>query len=167
MSSEHDSGYSANIFLYHAPEDEEFEQSLRNHFAIMQRNGRIRIWGLRDISPGSNRSDEIDIHFNKAHIILLLISSHFMASEDCHMLTMRAMERSNKGEARVIPILLKPVHLVDAPFSQLEMLPEGNRPITAWPDSENAYTYITSRIRDIAQHILKLNVALETPYTTQ
>jgi len=43
-----------------------------------------------------------------------------------------------KGEACVLPILLRPVDWRDAPFAKLQILPTGAKPITRWLDPEEA-----------------------------
>lgn len=68
----------------------------------------ISTWHDRDISAGTEWVQQIDINLDKANIILLLISSSFMASEYCYSIEMmRAMERRELGETDVIPILLR------------------------------------------------------------
>ena len=52
------------------------------------------------------------------------------------------------GEARVIPILLRPVDWVYAPFSQLEVLPKNHQPVTSshWPNQDEAFREIAEGI---------------------
>jgi len=51
----------------------------------------------------------------------------------------RAMERHEAGEARVIPIILRPVDWEGAPFSKLQALPTDAKPVTSWDDSDEAF----------------------------
>ena len=63
---------------------------------------------------------------NTAQIILLLISPDFILkdSDYCYGIEMkRAMERHRLKEARVIPIILRPVHWQGALFGKLQALP--------------------------------------------
>lgn len=53
---------------------------------------------------------EIDEHLNTADIILLLVSSDFIDSDYCYDVEMkRALKRHEAEDARVIPIILRPV----------------------------------------------------------
>ena len=84
-----------------------------------------------------------------AHIILLLISPDFMASEYCYSKEMlRAMARHNQGEAQVIPILLRPTHWKGAPFGKLQALPTNAKPITdpSWVTQDRAFVNIVTGI---------------------
>ncbi len=42
------------------------------------------------------------------------------------------MERHEVGEARVTPIILRPVDWQSAPFGKLQALPKNARPVTTW-----------------------------------
>src|SRR5438094_731649 len=82
-----------------------------------------------------------DAHWNSAAIVLLLVSADFLASDYCYGLEMqRALERHETGQARVIPILLRFVaDWKEAPFGQLAVLPTDTRPISKWPDKDEAF----------------------------
>lgn len=58
-------------------------------------------------------------------------------------------ERHQAGEARVIPILLRPVYWAGAPFSQLEVLPKNHQPVTTWANQDAAFREIEG-IREVA-----------------
>ena len=75
---------------------------------------------------------EIDEHLNSARVILLLISSDFMASKYCYDIEMiSAIERQKSGKARIIPVILRPVDWKGAPFSELQALPTNAEPVTS------------------------------------
>ena len=94
-----------------------YENNLRNHLAILRRQGVITDWHDRKIGAGREWEGEIDEHLNTAHVILLLISSDFIASDYCYDVEVqRAMERHNAGEARVIPVILRPVDWEEGTF---------------------------------------------------
>jgi len=59
----------------------------------------------------------------------------------------RAIERHEAGEARVIPVILRPVDWQDAPFSKLQALPKDGRPVTTWPNIDEAFLDIARGIR--------------------
>ena len=88
---------------------------------------------------------------------MLLISANFKHSDECWTIATSALERHRKGEVKAIPIVLKDVDITGAPFSELTMLPKGNRPIASWSDSDKAYTHIVSEIGKIIADILGMN----------
>src|SRR2546423_2881918 len=98
------------LFFCYAHEDEPLLNQLKSHLRPLQRQGLIDVWYDRDISAGSDWEQEIKEQLHTAQIILLLVSPDFMASDYINDVELkRAIERHNSGEARVIPIILRPV----------------------------------------------------------
>src|SRR5260370_20989024 len=127
------------IFCCYAHEDQDLMKSLRKHLMPLQRRGLITIWSDTDIDAGDAWEEEIKKHLDTAHIILLLISPDFMASDYCYSTEMeRAMERHNKGESHVVPIILRPVLFKDAPFGKIQALPTDAKPVKRWADPDDA-----------------------------
>src|SRR5260370_18336588 len=92
---------------------------------------------------------------DSANLILLLISSDFMNSDYCYGKEMRrALERHREATCRVIPILLRPTYWEGAPFSNLQLLPTDARPITRWPDRDEAFQYVVTEISRTSKDLL-------------
>lgn len=142
------------LFYSYAPEDEPLRQQLEKHLALMQRDRLIESWHNYQISPGTEISQEINTHLNTAHIILLLISSDFLSSDYCYSTEMkRALERHTAGEARVIPIILRPCDWQTASFSNLQPLPANRTPITKWQDRDEAFLDVATGIRKVIKEM--------------
>jgi hypothetical protein len=136
------------VFFSYSHRDEDLRDALETHLALLEREGAIRTWHDRRIGAGREWQGEIDRHLEKADLILLLISPDFIASDYCFDLEMsRALERHAAGEARVIPILLRPGDWRTARFASLQVLPADGRPITAWPDRDSAFADVARGIR--------------------
>src|SRR6266699_2879928 len=117
------------IFFCYAHEDEALLNKLKTHLRPLQRMGLINVWYDRDISGGTKWAEEIDKHLNEADIILLLVSPDFMDSDYCYGIEMqRALERDQRGEAHVIPIILRPVYWQDV-LGTLQALPTDAKPV--------------------------------------
>src|SRR5438034_6829052 len=119
------------VFISYAHADEALRKELEKHLSLLQQRGLIASWHDRLIPAGAEWSDEIDAHLNSAQMILLLISADFLASRYCYSIEMkRALERSQAGEARVIPIILRPVDWEHEPsLSKLQSLPTNAKPV--------------------------------------
>src|SRR5579862_3398989 len=95
------------VFCCYARTDQSYLLELKKRLLPLQRDGLIAIDADINISPGEDWEQRIHYSLNTAHIILLLISADFIASEYCHSKEMiRALERHNSGGAWVIPIIL-------------------------------------------------------------
>src|SRR2546429_9970665 len=102
---------AVNICFSYARKDIGFLNKLKQHLTPLKREGLVStLWCDREISAGTEWEKEIDSNLNTAQIILLLVSPDFIASDYCYSIEVkRALERHEHGEAKVIPIILRPV----------------------------------------------------------
>jgi TIR domain/CHAT domain len=142
------------VFFSYAHEDEGLRNELAKHLKLLERQKVIKGWHDRKITAGEEWKDLIDDHLEAADIILLLISSDFMASDYCYDVELaRAMERHALKEARVIPVILRSVDWRDAAFGKLAALPTDGKPITEWPDKDIAFTNVVRGIKGVIQSL--------------
>jgi hypothetical protein len=142
------------VFFSYSHRDEELRNELTNHLSLLQRTNVISQWHDRRITAGSEWANQIDDHLNSAQVILLLISSNFLASDYCYDIELkRAMERHENREARIIPIILKPVDWHEAPFGKLQALPTEAKPITTWQNRDEAFTDVVKGIKQAIKEI--------------
>jgi hypothetical protein len=142
------------LFFSYAHEDQEFRDELGQHLKLLERQGLIEAWHDRMISAGSDWNSQIDARLQRAQIVLLLISASFVASDYCYDLEMEvAMRRHEERLARVIPILIRPVDLMESDIRNLQMLPRGGRPISLWANRDDAWTDVAKGIRDVVREI--------------
>lgn len=133
------------IFCSYSHKDEKLRKELEKHLAVLQRQNVATIWHDRAIMPGELLNDEIDEHLNSASIILALFSPDFIASDYCYQVEMKtALERHDVGEARVVPIILRPCDWGKTPFSRLLALPQDGKPVTAWRSRDEAFTNVAA-----------------------
>jgi len=121
---------------------------LAKHLSVLRRQGVIKEWHDRRIGAGTEWKGAIDKELNDADVILLLVSSDFVASDYCFDVEMkRAMARHHSGEARVIPVILRPVAWEGLPFAKLQFLPKDGKPITKWANQDEAFESVTRGIQ--------------------
>ena len=136
------------IFYSYAHEDESLRNELDNHLSLLKRKGTISGWHDRKIGAGTEWKHEIDAHVELAQVILLLISSDFLASDYCYDIELkRAIERHARNEARVVPVILRPCDWSDAPFGKLQFLPKDALPVTKWSNRDEAWLDVVQGIR--------------------
>lgn len=124
------------LFYSYAHKDEALREMLAAHLTLLKREGFVSDWHDRKIKVGTEWRRSIDENLNAADVILFLVSPFFLASEYCRDVEVkRAMERYDKGEAMVIPVILKPCAWMTEDFSKLEPLPKSGRPLSEWPDA--------------------------------
>ena len=144
------------IFFCYARKDELLLNQLKNHLQPLQRQGLIKLWYDREIRAGSEWESVIKKQLDMAQIILLLVSPDFMASDYCYSIEMqRALERHQRGEATVIPIILRPVYWHGEPLGRLQALPTDGKPVTDsdWHDPDRAFFNITNGIYQVIEKL--------------
>ena len=145
---------TVTVLLCYAHQDKRMAGELKNHFSLLVRKEHITLWEYGNISPGSEWKQEMDRLLDKAQIILLLISASFLASDYCYSKEMqRAIERHERKEARVIPIILRSVLWEEPPLDKLLPLPDREKPISRWADRDEAYTKVAGGVARVAKDL--------------
>jgi hypothetical protein len=141
----------ASVFFSYSHADEALRDQLEKQLAMLKRQGVIETWHDRRIGAGQEIHSRIDEHINTDDIILLLVSSDFLASDYCYDVEMqRAMERHEQKEAVVIPVILRACDWHSAPFGKLKAVPLDGKPITQWTDIDDAMLQVAKAVREAA-----------------
>ncbi|MDB9527899.1 GUN4 domain-containing protein [Oscillatoria sp. CS-180] len=148
---------AVTVFFSYSHKDETLRDELANHLEILKWCGDISAWHDRKILPGDEWDREIKDNLNSAQIILLLISSDFIASSYCRDIEIkRAIERHQAEEACVIPVILRRCIWTSAPFGKLQALPKNAAPVAdtnIWPTLDDAFTNIAEGIKKAADDV--------------
>jgi hypothetical protein len=140
----------ATIFFSYSHADEPLRDQLEKHLAALKRQGLIESWHDRRIDVGRQFDSEISGHLETADVILLLVSSDFLASDYCYAREMmRAMERHHAKEALVVPVILRPCDWHDTPFGRLQAAPKDAKAITLWPNADQAFLDVVTSIKQV------------------
>ena len=84
----------------------------------------------------------------RADIVLLLITPDFLADDFCYDQTLnRALQRHEAGQARVIPIHVRPSDWQNTALADLQPLPIDGRAITTWTNEDEAWADVTAGLR--------------------
>ena len=145
------------VFFSYSHEDESLRDELAKHLKSLERQNKIEPWHDRKIAPGTDWRKELESQLNSADIILLLVSPSFVHSDFCYCTELeQARKRHDVGEARIIPIFLRPLDLEaleGTPLQTLQGLPEPSKPITKWDNRDEAYVEVARGIRAVVKEI--------------
>ena len=152
------------VFICYASKDEGLLKELKIHLTRLERDGLITLWYDQHIGPGTEYKSEIGQHLNEAKIILLLVSQDFIASEYCWEKELpRALERHERGEARVVPVIVRPADWEEGKLGGFPVLPKNARPITLWEYQDEAWQSVAKGLRKIVNELENLNRELGQP----
>lgn len=169
MDTAPDTAAPVSLFYSYAHEDEPLREELQGHLKILERRGLLAPWHDRKIVPGQDWSGEIDAHLRSAELVLLLVSKDFVESDYIWGVELvAAMDRHARQAATVVPIMVRPVDLApeDAPFMKLQGLPTDMKPVTSWPNRDEAWTDVAKGLRATVKGIRERRPAparLQTP----
>jgi hypothetical protein len=127
--------------------DEALRNELEKHLSPLKRMGKITTWHDRRIVPGQEFERQIDHYFSEADIILLLISSDFIASDYCYQVEMtHALERHKRGEAVVIPVILRECAWHPLPFGSIMAATIDGKPVTKFASHDEGYVQVVDAV---------------------
>jgi signal transduction histidine kinase len=137
-----------SVFVSYSRRDEGLRGRLAAHLSSLRRDGLIYDWHDRCIEPGTDWAQEIDVHLEQADVILALVSADFLASEYCVGIELsRAIERHDRGEARVIPVILRDSDWQSTVLGRLQALPHQGKPVTSWANQDAALASVARELR--------------------
>ena len=143
-----------DLFYSYSYKDEPLRDELDAHLALLRKRGVLRTWHDRKIGGGDPWAASIDANLESADIILLLVSSDFIKSDYCYDIEMtRGLERHEAGEARMVPVIVRACDIEGAPFAKLQALPKDAKPVTSWPNRDEAWTSVAKGIRKVTEEM--------------
>jgi tetratricopeptide (TPR) repeat protein len=148
------------IYCY-AHEDQSLCEQLEQHLINLKRLYHLRTWFDSQILPGEDRKKIFEYKLQTADLILLLISPDFMTYDDYDQYLSLILTRYHKGEARVIPVYLRPIHWKDAPFSGIQVLPNDTQPVVLWENRDEAFYDIALGIEKVIKDLLLVRQSQE------
>lgn len=143
------------VFISYAHKDESYRETLDEHLSILKMNGAIDAWHDRKIIPGQKWEGEISSHLEDAEIIIFLISSSFLASGYCiDVEARRAIEMSQEGKAKLIPIVVRACSWSGHELASFQGLPKDAIPVSSWGNEDEAWLDV---VNGLEKHIDSFN----------
>jgi HEAT repeat protein/energy-coupling factor transporter ATP-binding protein EcfA2 len=138
------------LFYSYSHKDEPLRAQLETHLKLLQREGYIAAWHDRRILGGQEWKGQIDDNLTAADVILLLVSADFIASDYCYDIEMKAaMERHERKQAIVIPVIIRDCDWHSAPFGKHQVLPKDGKAVELWKPRSTGW-------KDVAQGMRRL-----------
>lgn len=148
-----------SVFYSYAHEDEQLLADLRGHLKILERRGVLAPWHDRQIVAGQDWGREISDNLRRAELILLLISKDFIDSDYIMGVELQAAMQQHAAQlSTVVPIMVRAVSIEPEdeellPFMKCQGLPVDLRPVTSWPNADEAWTSVAKGLRATVKEI--------------
>lgn len=142
------------VFTIYAREDAAYLKELRGHLGPLEKAGRIKVWSDSEINPSAEWEAEIVQNLDTADIILILVSAAYYDSAYIHEKEIKyAILRHERGEAKVLPIIVRPCSWADDPVVQrLQVLPSDGKPVSDkryWHERDDAWLDVVNGLKRI------------------
>lgn len=142
------------IFISYAHEDEKFKDELVNILAPLEDHGVITIWQDREIKPGKEWYQEIQLAMNTCDIALLLISGDFLSSRFIKRIEIPNLLRRRSEEGLyIVPIIIRSCLWRTIPvLRDLQALPKDGKPVAGFDgkdERDRIWTEIAIAIKDL------------------
>jgi hypothetical protein len=148
MTTTSPSQRTIDVFLSCATTDRDDCAELLQHLALLQSQGLIRLWHDQMVALGANRTEEVYARLQAADVVLILVTKNYLSSPLCFEVELKhAMERHCRGLATVIPVLVSPCDIADAPFAALEPVPSDRTFIASSAHRDLAWAEVSQRLR--------------------
>ncbi len=135
------------MFISYSKSDKAYLEEFKKQLSPYRRQNLVEIWDDSKIGPGEEWDNVIKRELAVANIIVLLISADLIATDYIWDVEMKeAMERHERKEATVVPVIIRPCAWENAPFGKLNALPEKGVPVEKWTNKDEAWTQVVKRI---------------------
>ncbi len=130
--------------LIGSPEDSVHLRRLEKHLAPLTISGAAKITVDAEVTAPDA---PLRPHVMSADVVLLLISSDFLASSYCQRVMREALVRAQAGTAQVFVVLVRRCDWDALPIAELPVLPANRQPIADWDDPDAACTAVATELR--------------------
>ncbi len=148
---------SIKCFISYSHQDKDMCKKFLTHFSALSRLYKIESWYDGAIPAGGNIDENIIENLNNSDIIFLLISQNFIASYYCFVEELKmAIEKHNKKEAIVIPVVIHSYVDGDYPFNKLKRIPSDGKPIDKFHPQNDGFVDAFTEIKKLLDNFFKV-----------
>ncbi|MDC7999722.1 RDD family protein [Aequorivita todarodis] len=145
-----------NIYFLAAPEDEQQCIAVKKYLGPVIRNSKrpIEIESDFEIPPGQDVKQYKEKLY-QADIVLAFISADFINDDETYLRTQKVIERYNRNETVMLPILVRNCMWKSTPFVNLPFLPKNIQPLNNkqfWNSEDDALTAVVTDIYEAIQN---------------
>lgn len=153
------------VFISYAHKDDAERADLVDQLTPLVDDHTFELWHDRCLRPGWEWFRKINTQLDEADIILLLVSPKFLSSPFCRRHEVpKALAMHERGDAVVIPIILKSCYWQKASFKHLQALPTDGQPVAEHSYPDQLYKQVVEALAQEAQ-ALRATVRVRTRST--
>ena len=139
------------LFISYSKADDSYLEAFKIHLSPLIRNNDLITWDDKNVIPGEEWDERIIRELNEADIIVFLVSANFLATEYIVGKEIKtAIQRHERGEARVIPVIIRDCAWKEMEFSKLSALPQKGKSVKSYKeDMDLAWLEVVEAIKSV------------------
>jgi uncharacterized RDD family membrane protein YckC len=150
------------IYFLAAPEDETYVKEIRTHLRPIVRSHEAMIRVLDDFdAPAGSDLEAHKKQLLEADIVLSLVSADFINDDDVYDRNQSVIDRYNRGETKMISILVRNCLWKDSPLAKFQLLPTNEQPLQSWPSRDDAVVAVVTDLYESIKEILSKMSAVD------
>jgi len=140
------------VYFLAAKEDQDDCKAVKKHLTPVVRNSKIPIEIHSDFEiPIGEDTEEYKQKLHEADIVLAFISADYINDDEIYRRTQKVIEKYNKNETIMLPILVRNCLWKSTPFVNLPLLPKNIQPLNNkqfWNSEDDALTSVVNDINE-------------------
>lgn len=144
-----------DIFISYSHKDEAWKDALKQQLQVLQLHTEFTVWDDRQIQMGDNWKPAIEQAISRAKIVILLVSSDFLASEfvTCQEIP-KFLQRREQDGLRIVPVILRPCAWRTVYWLEnLQGATKDNKPLSMYTlgsfELEQVFSEITEKVHSL------------------
>ena len=140
------------VFISYSHKDKHWLEKLNVYLKPLIRECDIDIWHDQMIRPGEHWHSKIQDALSNAHIAVLLISQHFLASDFIVKQELpQLLDAQSKRGLKVLPVIVRLSAFLDTPLAEYQAVNDPEKPLNSLkpPDQDVVLKRVADRIREI------------------
>jgi internalin A len=144
------------VFVSYSHKDEAYKDELKTRLTLFERRHLIKPWIDCQITAGSDWRQQIEDNLATADIVIVLVSADFIASDFAYDIELEnALRRHDRGDTRVIPIIVRDTNISGTPFERIQCLPAKARAVDRWDSRDTAWRNVSEGLQKAIEEIRK------------
>ena len=141
------------VSLLSAQEDLASLETLVRHLAPLCERERMILWNRQMVRGGEKWEQTVAHHLQTDELVILLLSADLFASEHFQSYVAMVSDRWRKGEAVLLPLLVRPCRWQETDLRVVPVLPRTHQAISSAPHPEVVWVEMVEEISQIVQEI--------------
>ncbi|MGZ5446237.1 MAG: toll/interleukin-1 receptor domain-containing protein [Thermoanaerobaculia bacterium] len=152
------------LFVSYSSKDQRYKDDLETNLALMKHQGLISSWDMRQLTAGEPWDDRVKEELELAQVIVLLITTNFLASYYIQQVELeKAFQRHKRKTAVVVSVIMSDSEWRETPLKDVQVLPPGGKAIVNWKPRAKGWVEVAQGVRKVLAKLGGDAATMEVP----